>query len=78
MEKLKDGIYYLTFTRVKRIPIIVLVKALGLLKDEEITKFISADDQFDEIILNLIEYASIKTEEEAIIKYNESSGVGSK
>ena len=36
VEKLKDGIFYLTFTRVKRIPIIVIIKALGLLKDEEI------------------------------------------
>ena len=35
MEKLKDGIFYLTFTRVKRIPIVVIIKALGLLKDEE-------------------------------------------
>ena len=66
MEKLKDGIFYLTFTRVKRIPIVVVLKALGLLKDEEITRFISADIQYDEIIINLIEFASIKTEEEAL------------
>jgi len=66
MEKLKDGIFYLTFTRVKRIPIIVVIKTLGLLKDEEITKFISGDEPYDEVILNLIEFASIKTEEEAI------------
>src|SRR3989338_1192772 len=37
IEKLKDGIFYLTFTRVKRIPVIVVIKALGLLRDEEIT-----------------------------------------
>ena len=66
MEKLKDGIFYLTFTRVKRIPIIVLIKALGLLKDQEITTFVSAERQYDEVIINLIEFASIKTEEEAL------------
>jgi DNA-directed RNA polymerase beta subunit len=66
MERLKDGIFYLTFTRVKRIPLIVLIKALGLLKDEEITKFISSEQQYDEVIMNLVEYASIKTEEEAL------------
>ena len=66
MEKLKDGIFYLTFTRVRRIPIIVVIKALGLLKDEEITKFISDEKQYDEVMINLIEFASIKTEDDAL------------
>src|SRR3989338_8756967 len=67
MEKLKDGLFYITFTRVKRIPSIVLIKALGMLKDEEITRFISEEGkQYDEVILNLIEFAGIKTEEDAI------------
>ena len=63
---MKDGLFYLTFTRVKRIPIIPVIKALGLLKDEEITKFISSDRQFDEVIINLMEFVSIKTEEDAL------------
>lgn len=67
MEKLKDGLFYITFTRVKRIPALVLIKALGMLKDEEITRFVSEEGkQYDEVILNLIEFASIKTEEDAI------------
>jgi len=66
MEKLKDGIFYLTFTRVKRIPIVVIIKALGLLKDEELTKFISAEKQYDEVMINLYEFTSIKNEEEAL------------
>lgn len=66
LEKLKDGIFYLTFTRVRRIPAILIIKALGLLKDEEITRFISEDRQFDEVIINLIEFASIKIEDEAL------------
>jgi DNA-directed RNA polymerase subunit B len=66
LEKLKDGIFYLTFTRVKRIPIIVIIKALGLLKDEEIVNFVSKDKQFDEVLINLFEYVEIKTEEEAL------------
>ena len=65
IEKMKDGLFYLTFTRVKRIPIIVVIKALGLLKDEEITKFISPERQFDEVIINLLEFVNIKNEEEA-------------
>src|SRR3989339_1809871 len=66
MEKMKDGIFYLTFTRVKRIPIVVVIKALGLLKDEDITKFVSAERQFDEVIINLLEFVNIKNEEEAL------------
>ena len=66
LEKLKDGIFYLTFTRVRRIPTVLIIKALGLLKDEEITRFVSEDRQFDELIINLIEFASIKIEDEAL------------
>ncbi|MEK6982956.1 MAG: DNA-directed RNA polymerase subunit B'' [Nanoarchaeota archaeon] len=66
VERMKDGLFYLTFTRVKRIPIIAVIKALGLLKDEEITRFILPERQFDEVIINLLEFVDIKNEDEAI------------
>jgi len=66
LERMKDGIYYLSFTRVKRIPFFIIVKALGLLKDEEIVQTISPDRQFDEVYINLLEYTDIKNEEEAL------------
>ena len=66
VERLKDGIYYLTFTRVKRIPLVVVIKALGLIKDEEIMQTISKEKQYDEILINLFEFANIKTPEEAL------------
>lgn len=66
IERLRDGIYYLSFTRVKRIPLIVIIKALGLIKDEEIMQAISKEKQYDEILINLFEFANIKTPEEAI------------
>src|SRR3989338_1097743 len=75
MEKLKDGLFYITFTRVKRIPALVLIKALGMLKDEEITRYISDDKQYDEIILNLIEFAGIKTEEDAVDYIDRKVGI---
>ncbi|MFH2027960.1 MAG: DNA-directed RNA polymerase subunit B'' [Nanoarchaeota archaeon] len=65
-EKLKDGIFYLTFTRVRRIPIIVIIKALGLLKDEEITRVVNSEKQYDEILINLLEFIDIKTEDDAL------------
>ncbi|PIN86045.1 hypothetical protein COV19_06855 [Candidatus Woesearchaeota archaeon CG10_big_fil_rev_8_21_14_0_10_44_13] len=65
-EKMKNGIFYLSFTRVKRVPIIILLKALGLTKDEEIVKFISKDKMYNELLINLYECVDIKTEEDAM------------
>ena len=65
MEKLRDGMFYLSFTRVKRVPLIVIIKALGLTKDQDIMKFVDLP-QHSEVIVNLYEYADIKNEEEAI------------
>jgi DNA-directed RNA polymerase subunit B len=65
VEKLKDDIFYLTFTRVKRVPLIVILKALGLTKDEEIMKAIGTEFN-DEVFINLFEFVNIKTEEEAL------------
>ena len=66
LERLKDGIFYLSFTRIKRIPLIVIIKALGMLKDEEIMKLISEGKEYDSLYINLLEFANIKTEEEAL------------
>jgi DNA-directed RNA polymerase subunit B len=66
LEKLKDGVFYLTFTRVKRIPIITIIKALGMLKDEDIVNFINRDKKYDEVLINLFEYVDIKTEDDAL------------
>jgi len=65
LEKRKDDIFYLTFTRVKRVPIIIIIKALGLVKDQDIMKFIDTEFQ-DEIFINLYEFADIKTKDEAL------------
>lgn len=65
MEKMKDGIFYITFTRVKRMPLISIIKALGLTKDEDIMKFTFFDQQSDDVFVNLLEFVDIKTEEDA-------------
>lgn len=66
IEKLKDGVFYLSFTRLKRVPIISVIKALGMVKDEEIMKFVCGDQHYDELIVNLFEFASIKNDDDAI------------
>ncbi|MDP3990454.1 MAG: DNA-directed RNA polymerase subunit B'' [archaeon] len=65
-EKKKDGIYYMSFTRVKQMPIVIVLKALGMVKDEDIMKAISTEKSYDEMILNLYEFVDIKTQEDAI------------
>lgn len=74
-EKLKDGMFYLSFTRVKRIPLIVIIKALGLTKDEDIMTFISRERQFDSVLVNLFEFADIKTEEDALDFIAKKTGI---
>lgn len=66
VEQMKDGIIYLSFTRFKRIPIVAVIKALGLTKDQEITEFISKDKHYDDIFINLYNSRELKTEEEAL------------
>ena len=65
IEKLKDNIFYITFTRVKRIPIIPLIKALGVVKDEEIMKLIDIPNN-SEVIINLYDFVDIKTTDDAL------------
>jgi DNA-directed RNA polymerase beta subunit len=66
VEQMKDGIIYLSFTRFKRIPIISVIKALGLTKDQDIAEFISKDKQYDDIFINLFNSIELKTEEDAL------------
>ncbi|MBW2971209.1 DNA-directed RNA polymerase subunit B'', partial [Candidatus Woesearchaeota archaeon] len=75
MEMRKDGIVYLTFTRVRRIPLVVMVKALGLVKDEEIMNAVSSERMFDDVYINLIEFADIKTQEDALDFIAKKSGI---
>ncbi len=66
LERKKDGLYYLTFTRIKQMPLIIVLKALGMIKDEEIMKAISTEKNYEEVILNLFEFVEIKTQDDAI------------
>ena len=73
-EKLKDGIVYLTFTRVKRIPVVLLAKGLGMLKDEDIMKNIGLE-QDNDIFVNLFEFIDIKDREEALDQIAKRVGI---
>jgi DNA-directed RNA polymerase subunit B len=74
IEKMKDGVIYLSFTRIKRIPVVIVIKALELMKDEEIMKAVS-EENYDEMIVNLYECIDIKTQEDAIDYIAKKSGI---
>lgn len=66
IEQMKTGTIYLTFTRFTRVPIIAVIKALGLTRDEDLAKFVSEENQYDDIFINLYEVLEIKTQDDAI------------
>lgn len=63
IEKLRDGIFYLTFTRVKRIPIVLIMKALDM-SDEEIVEHIGLGNNSD-VLVNIYQQVDVKDPEEA-------------
>jgi len=75
LEQMKDGIVYLSFTRFKRIPVIDLIKALGLVKDEEISKTISEEQVYDDIIVNLLNSVDLKKQSDAIESVGKRMGI---
>ena len=65
IEQMKDGIIYISFTRFSRVSIFAVIKALGLIRDQEITELIDLE-QNDSIFINLFETVELKTQDDAI------------
>ena len=74
-ERKKDGLYYMSFTRVKNMPVVVVLKALGLNKDEDIMRAISEEKNYEEVVLNLLEFVDIKTQDDAIDYISKRIGI---
>lgn len=75
VEQMRDGTVYLSFTRFRRVPIIPVIKALGLAKDQDITNFISEEKQYDSIFINLYQFMDIKTQDQALEYIGKKIGV---
>jgi len=60
----KEGILETTFSRLRDIPAVVLLKALGLTKEADIAKYIGKET--DSLIVNLYEYVNLATQEDAM------------
>ncbi len=68
-----DGIIDVTFSRLKNIPAVVLVKALGMTRESDIAKNIGRED--DCVIVNLYEFASVQDVEAALLHIAEKSSI---
>lgn len=63
VERTKEGILLVTFGSNKRLPLILTLKSLGLVKDADIASAINVQD--DDVYINLIESVDMRTEEAA-------------
>ncbi|HIH51207.1 MAG TPA: DNA-directed RNA polymerase subunit B'' [Nanoarchaeota archaeon] len=61
----KEGEIQMSFTRFKNLPVIPVIKALGLVRDSEI--FEEIGKEYDSLIVNLYSFSSLQKEEDAII-----------
>jgi DNA-directed RNA polymerase subunit B len=73
ISETSEGILEVTFSRLKNIPAIVMLKALGLVKESDIAKYINHEN--DCLIVNLYEYATLQSAEDAMMYIAEKSGV---
>jgi len=76
IEKGKDGVVYVTFTKLSKIPFVILMKALGLAKDREITELFPKDQKFQsDLYINLYESTGIKKTEDALEFLGKKTGI---
>ncbi|MCH7568140.1 MAG: DNA-directed RNA polymerase subunit B'' [Nanoarchaeota archaeon] len=73
ISETNEGILELTFSRLRNIPAIPLVKALGIIKESDIAKHIGKED--DCVIVNLYEFANIQNTEDALLYLAEKSSI---
>ena len=69
----KEGIFNISFSRFKNIPIVILLKALGLIKEADIAKYIGKEK--DSVIVNLYEFVDIATKEDAMMYIAEKANL---
>ncbi len=77
IEQRKDLIFYVSFTKLKRIPFVVLMKTLGVTSDEEIMNMVlgDSDEGKDDLLINLYEYSSISDSVQAMDVVSKTIGI---
>ncbi|MEM4230505.1 MAG: DNA-directed RNA polymerase subunit B'', partial [Candidatus Pacearchaeota archaeon] len=68
-----EGILEISFSRFKNIPVIVLLKALGMVKDADIVSTIGKET--DTLIVNMFEFANLFSSDDALLYIAEKSSL---
>ncbi|MEM3074898.1 MAG: DNA-directed RNA polymerase subunit B [Candidatus Pacearchaeota archaeon] len=68
-----EGIIEVSFSRFKNIPAIIIMKALGLMKEADIAKYVGIEN--DTMIVNIYEFAKISSQDEAMMYIAEKTSV---
>ena len=69
----KEGIMEASFSRFRELPMIVVLKALGMTKESEIARYIGRET--DSVIVNLYEFVNISTQEDAMMYIAEQTAL---
>jgi len=73
ISETNDGILELSFSRLKNIPAVILLKCLGMTKEADIAKNIGHEN--DCLIVNLYEFAKLQEAEDAMMYLAEKGGI---
>ncbi len=73
ISETNEGILELTFSRLRNIPAVVLLKSLGMTKEVEIAKNIGYEN--DCLIVNLYEFTELQSAEDAMLYIADKSGI---
>ncbi len=75
IEQSKDGTINISFTRLKKVPVISVIKALGITKDSDIMQHIDLEEMHDDLFINLYSTINLKTKEDAIESLSKKMGI---
>jgi len=73
ISETSEGILTVTFSRFKNIPLVVLLKALGMTREADIATFIGKEA--DSLIVNLYEFSNIQNTQEAMMYIAEKTSM---
>lgn len=73
ISETSEGIIDVSFSRLKNVPVVMLLKALGMTIEADIAKHIAMEN--DAIIVNLYEFASLQDSESALMAIAEKLGL---
>ena len=75
MEQMKEGVIFLSFTRLKRVPVMALIKALGLVSDQDIAAMINTDKDYEDVFINMFKVLDLKTQDLALEYLGKQMGI---